>query len=176
MGRIRAVSGLVLLAALQALGGAPQAAAAWPAAAAHRGVLVGPAVPAYGAAVGDAAASSPAHRGPLRRVRFPDAGLVHTARAATGQEAAPAADAWLGPDKAKHFFLSFAATSMAHGALRAAGLDGRAALAGAAGAAIAAGAWKELRDRRVPGETASVRDAVWDLLGVAAGVALLSGV
>ena len=153
------MSGLLLLAALQALGGAAPAEAAagagHPAPRAHvQRTLPGP---------------LPIRPGPLGLSLIPRRGLP-------AQEAPAPTDAWLGPDKARHFFLSFAATALAHGALRTAGLEGGVALAGAAGVAVAAGAWKELRDRRAPGETASLRDGAWDLLGVAAAVALLSGI
>ena len=145
------MSALLLLAALQALGGGALASA--------------PPVPSEDAP----SVASRIGPGPLGRALI-------ARRALPAQDAPAAPDAWLGPDKARHFFLSFAVTALAHGALRAAGLDGGAALAGAAGLGIGAGAWKELRDRGVPGETASVRDGAWDLLGVAAAVALLSGI
>lgn len=153
------MSALLLLAALQALGGAAPGEAAsgagHPAPQAH----VERTLPR----------TSPIRPGPVALSLISRRGLP-------AQDAPAPTDAWLGPDKARHFFLSFAATALAHGALRAAGLDGGVALAGAAGIAVGAGAWKELRDRRVPGETASLRDGAWDLLGVAAAVALLSGI
>lgn len=84
-------------------------------------------------------------------------------------------DRWLAEDKARHFFLSFAAASMAHGAARAAGLEDGAALAGAGALALGLGVWKELRDRGMEGETASLKDLVWDGLGVAAALGLAAG-
>lgn len=183
------MSPFLLLATLQALGAPAQAgvlvaggvhpeAPARPAAPVARVPLGGQVLRAEAASLEDAGSLTDAAperrraRGPLRAARFAVARPAGVAAAAQ----VPPTDAWLGTDKARHFFLSFAATALAHGVLRTAGLDGGAALGGAAGVAVAAGSWKELRDRRIPGETASVRDLVWDLLGVAAGVALLSGI
>lgn len=82
-------------------------------------------------------------------------------------------DRWIGEDKAKHFFASFVVTSISAGAARAAGLDPAPSAWVGAGVGAASGAWKELRDRRTPGATVSLKDAAWDLAGVAAGTALL---
>lgn len=86
---------------------------------------------------------------------------------------APTRDRWFAEDKAKHFVASFVATTMAASAARAAGLDPHASAWAGAGAASAVGVWKELRDRRAPGRTASLRDLAWDGAGVAAGVAVM---
>lgn len=85
------------------------------------------------------------------------------------------ADRWLAEDKARHFTLSFAAASMTYGAARAMGVEGGTALAVAGGTALVAGVWKELRDRRIEGETASWKDLVWDALGISAAIALAAG-
>ena len=86
---------------------------------------------------------------------------------------APARDRWFAEDKAKHFLLSFVATSVSASAARAAGLDAPTSAWAGAGAASAIGVWKELRDRKVPGETASLRDLAWDGAGVAAAVVVM---
>lgn len=78
-------------------------------------------------------------------------------------------DRWIAEDKWKHFFLSFAATMLAYGTLRTAGLNDAAALPGAAAAAGGAGVWKELRDRELTG-LFSVRDLVWDAAGIGVGL------
>lgn len=87
----------------------------------------------------------------------------------------PAQDRWLGEDKLRHFFLSHAAASLAHGVARTAGLEEGPALSVAGALALGAGVWKELRDRGRQGETASFKDLVWDALGVAAALSLAAG-
>ncbi|HEX6938468.1 MAG TPA: hypothetical protein VF158_03590 [Longimicrobiales bacterium] len=83
----------------------------------------------------------------------------------------PPRDAWFAEDKLRHFFLSFAATSVAYGAARTAGLDhGPAEVAAGVGAA-AAGVWKEFHDRSL-GRPFSRKDLVWDGLGILAAVVL----
>ncbi|HEY8470139.1 MAG TPA: hypothetical protein VIL18_10880 [Longimicrobiales bacterium] len=82
-------------------------------------------------------------------------------------------DRWLAEDKLRHFLASFGGTNLAFGALRTAGLDREPAMAGAAAAALAAGLWKEWRDRRAGG-LFSGKDLVWDGLGILAGLALAS--
>jgi uncharacterized protein YfiM (DUF2279 family) len=77
-------------------------------------------------------------------------------------------DRWLGEDKFQHFFASFAATAVATGAARAAGLDASSSIAVGAGTGAALGIWKEIRDERIPGRRASFRDLVWDFAGVGA--------
>ena len=85
-----------------------------------------------------------------------------------------AADSWLGEDKGKHFVASAVITVMAGSAARTAGLDaGTSHIAGAA-VATGAGVAKEIRDHRQPGNFFSVRDLAWNLVGVAAGYAVLS--
>ena len=84
---------------------------------------------------------------------------------------APANDAWFAEDKLRHFFLSFAATSLAYGAVRTAGLDHGPAEIVAGLSAAAAGVWKEIDDRR-RGRPFSFRDLAWDGLGLAAALIL----
>lgn len=86
--------------------------------------------------------------------------------------AGPAVDPWLGSDKLRHFAVSYAATALAFAAARAAGLDRAPSLATAGVVAMGAGIGKELHDRGRAGETASLRDLAWDLLGVATGLAM----
>jgi uncharacterized protein YfiM (DUF2279 family) len=81
-----------------------------------------------------------------------------------------AADRWVAEDKFQHFFASFAITVLAAGAGRTAGLGARDGLMVGAGAGVGAGVWKEIRDAGRPGGHFSVRDLVWDLAGVGAGI------
>ncbi len=76
-------------------------------------------------------------------------------------------DPWFAEDKLKHFVVSFAAGSLGYGAARAVGLRHGPAIIAASGAALAAGVWKEARDRATGGDV-SLRDLAWDALGVAA--------
>lgn len=82
-------------------------------------------------------------------------------------------DRWLAEDKLRHFLASFGGTNLAYGVLRTAGLDREPAMAGAAATALAAGLWKEWRDRKAGGPF-SAKDLVWDGLGILAGLALAS--
>jgi uncharacterized protein YfiM (DUF2279 family) len=82
-------------------------------------------------------------------------------------------DRWISEDKAKHFFAAFVVTSISAGAARAVGLEPAASAWVGAGVGATAGAWKELRDRKVPDATVSLKDAAWDLAGVGAATVLL---
>ena len=82
-------------------------------------------------------------------------------------------DRWFAEDKAKHFLTSFAATTISAGGARMLGIEARSAAYAGAGAAATLGLWKELRDRRVPGASASARDLVWDAAGIGAGMAVM---
>jgi uncharacterized protein YfiM (DUF2279 family) len=93
-----------------------------------------------------------------------DAPVIHAVQAAD-----PPHDPWFAEDKLKHYFMSLAATNLAYGGARLVGLERRPALFAAAGAAGAAGLWKEWYDHR-RGGLFSVRDLVWDAAGVATGV------
>lgn len=79
------------------------------------------------------------------------------------------ADPWFAEDKAKHFFMAFAATGFAYGAARSVGLGSDAALVTAGTGTMAAGVGKELHDRRAGGRF-STRDLVWNVVGIAAGL------
>jgi putative lipoprotein len=83
---------------------------------------------------------------------------------------APPADRWVAEDKLRHFALSFAATQMAYAGGRIA-TDADTALPLAAGAALALGLAKEVRDARAGGPF-SFKDLAWDAAGVALGVVL----
>lgn len=86
-----------------------------------------------------------------------------------GLAAAPPDDHWFAEDKARHATLSFAATPFAYGTARLAGVGHDESVLAAAGFAVAAGIWKEIRDERI-GRGWSAKDLVWDAIGVAAGV------
>jgi uncharacterized protein YfiM (DUF2279 family) len=88
------------------------------------------------------------------------------------QQPARVTDAWLGSDKFRHFWMSYATTAFSFAAARAAGQDTDAALWVAVPVAGAAGVGKEIFDLR-SGGIFSVRDLVADALGVAAGYFLL---
>jgi putative lipoprotein len=81
-------------------------------------------------------------------------------------------DGWFGPDKLQHFFTSAFVQSLGYGALRRAGADNGAAIAGASGVTAAVGVGKELRDRRVRGDF-SARDLLWDAAGAGSATVLL---
>lgn len=78
-------------------------------------------------------------------------------------------DRWVAEDKWRHFFSAFVATTLAAGTARLAGVDAERSAYFGAGVGAGVGVWKELRDVRTPGSTASVRDIVWDAAGVGAG-------
>jgi uncharacterized protein YfiM (DUF2279 family) len=84
------------------------------------------------------------------------------------------ADRWLAEDKWKHFFTSFVATTLAASGARAAGLDARGSLVAGVGVGVGVGVWKEVRDHRLPGGRASVRDLAWDAAGVGAAAVVVS--
>jgi putative lipoprotein len=104
--------------------------------------------------------------------------VVVSARVTFGRGAASDAtsgeprDAWFGPDKVKHFFMSAFIQSVAYSALRAARVEHGASLAGAAVATAGLGVGKELHDWRARGEF-SARDLVWDAAGASAAAAVL---
>ena len=81
-------------------------------------------------------------------------------------------DAWFAEDKMRHLAMAFAATTFAHAAGRAAGMDAGSATAAGAAAAVAASVGKEIFDRRAGG-IFSVRDLVWDAVGIALGVLMV---
>ena len=79
-------------------------------------------------------------------------------------------DAWLGPDKAKHFAAGFVLG--AGGALAARDLEPEEAAAVGWTAAMAAGFGKETYDLRVKGTCWSWQDVFWDFLGASAGASV----
>jgi uncharacterized protein YfiM (DUF2279 family) len=83
-----------------------------------------------------------------------------------GHRAPTPPDSWIGEDKLKHFFVSFAVTSLAASGARAAGLSRDASLLVGAGTGVGVGALKEWRDRGDPAHTASLRDLAWDFGGI----------
>lgn len=82
------------------------------------------------------------------------------------------ADAWLGPDKFRHFWMSYAATAAGFAAARVADQDRDTALAVGITLSALAGIGKEIADRRTYG-LFSVRDLVADALGIGAAYFLL---
>ena len=84
----------------------------------------------------------------------------------------PPPDAWLAEDKVKHMMMSTAVVGFAHGGSRMV-MEARPALVAAAVSGVAAGIWKEWRDRRI-GRSFSARDLVWDALGIGIGLALVT--
>ena len=84
----------------------------------------------------------------------------------------PARASWLGPDRLKHFFLSFFVQSAGYSVARAANVGHRPALILASGATAAAAVSKELWDRK-HGTGFDRGDLVWDALGAGAATALL---
>jgi uncharacterized protein YfiM (DUF2279 family) len=80
-------------------------------------------------------------------------------------------DPWVAPDKFMHFFHSLANAQLGYAGLRTVGVEQRPALAGAAAAALATGAWKEWRDRRRGGHF-SLRDMAWNAAGIALSLAV----
>lgn len=83
------------------------------------------------------------------------------------------ADAWLAPDKAKHFLMSAFVQGVGYGVLRTGGADHTPALAGATAGTMAVGVGREMWDRRA-GRAFSTRDLAWDAAGAAAAAALLN--
>jgi putative lipoprotein len=88
------------------------------------------------------------------------------------QHPAPPADAWLGEDKLKHFFMSAFIQSMGYSSLRAAGVAHPLALAGASATTATFGIGKEVWDAHGHG-TPSGKDLAWDAAGAGAATLLL---
>ncbi len=83
-----------------------------------------------------------------------------------------ARDAWVAPDKFRHFFAAYSATSFGYATLRSTGVaHGDGLVLGVLGA-VAASALKEIADARRGGR-ASAKDLAWDLLGIGAAVLVL---
>jgi VanZ family protein len=69
-------------------------------------------------------------------------------------------------DKWQHFFTSFVITSIAASGARFAGLEQAPSIAVGVSVGAGAGVYKEIRDARQPGRSASLADLVWDAAGV----------
>ena len=81
-------------------------------------------------------------------------------------------DAWFGPDKLQHFFLSAFVQSAGYGVLRRSGAEPGLAIAGASAVTAAVGVGKEIHDRRTKGDF-SARDLAWDAAGAGSASVLL---
>jgi uncharacterized protein YfiM (DUF2279 family) len=79
---------------------------------------------------------------------------------------------WFGPDRIKHFFMSFFIQSASYSLARAANLGHGEALGAATGATTAAAISKELWDRK-RGTGFDRLDLVWDAFGAGAATLLL---
>lgn len=89
-----------------------------------------------------------------------------------GSVSAPAGKRWFGPDRVKHFFLSFFVQSASYSVARAANASHRPALVAASGVTAVAAFSKEVWDRK-RGTGFDAGDLVWDALGAGAATALL---
>lgn len=86
----------------------------------------------------------------------------------------PAADAWLGTDKVKHFLMSAFIQSAAFSVARAAGVSRSNAQVIGGISSLTFGLGKEVLDRRRARQF-SVKDLVWDGAGALTAAALLNG-
>ncbi|HVF40147.1 MAG TPA: DUF2279 domain-containing protein [Gemmatimonadaceae bacterium] len=108
-----------------------------------------------------------------------EAQVADSARAGVGpitnppDQHAPGRDAWTGPDKVKHFFISAFIESFAFATLRAAGAEQNTALAAGLAVTAAAATGRELHDRKTKG-IFSIPDLLWDAAGAAAAFLLLT--
>jgi uncharacterized protein YfiM (DUF2279 family) len=84
----------------------------------------------------------------------------------------PPRASWFGPDRIKHFFMSFFVQSASYSLARAANLGHGPALGAATGATAAAAISKELWDRK-RGAGFDRLDLVWDAFGAGAATLLL---
>jgi uncharacterized protein YfiM (DUF2279 family) len=89
-----------------------------------------------------------------------------------GSIAPSAGKRWFGPDRVKHFFLSFFVQSASYSVARAASAGHGPALIAASGVTAAAAISKEVWDRK-RGSGFDAVDLVWDALGAGAATALL---
>jgi len=87
--------------------------------------------------------------------------------------AAQPADDWLGADKALHFDATFVLASAGYGVGALFSDDVRVRLASGGALALSAGVAKELWDLSGHGD-ASWRDLTWDVIGTAAGLAVVA--
>jgi uncharacterized protein YfiM (DUF2279 family) len=84
-------------------------------------------------------------------------------------------DRWLAEDKLRHAFASMAVVGFAHAGARVVGIDGTPAVLIGISTSAAAGIWKELHDRR-SGRVFSLKDLVWDAMGITLGAVLVANV
>lgn len=89
-----------------------------------------------------------------------------------GQSTPASRGRWFGPDRVKHFFLSFFVQSASYSIARTANVDHSTSLAVASGVTATAAVSKELWDRK-RGTGFDAGDLVWDALGAGAATALL---
>ena len=99
--------------------------------------------------------------------------LLAASLAVPADSTPPPRDAWFGPDKVKHFFVSAFVQSAAYSAARGAKLSHSNAQAGAGVITAVVGVGREVHDRRV-GRVFSARDLLWDAAGAVAAAALLN--
>lgn len=102
----------------------------------------------------------------LLRVAVAIAVSVAAATPAWAQDAPPR-DPWFGEDKVRHLGASAALTAIGYGVARNA-LDSDGSIVVAVSAAGVAGLLREVHDHRL-GKPFSLRDLLWDALGIAAG-------
>ena len=89
-----------------------------------------------------------------------------------GQSAPAPRARWFGPDRIKHFFLSFFVQSASYSLARTANVNHSASLVVASGVTATAAVSKEIWDRK-RGTGFDKGDLVWDALGAGAATALL---
>ena len=100
------------------------------------------------------------------------AGHLLVAIVLLGSGPRPAGARWFGPDRIKHFFLSFFVQSTSYSVARAANVGRGPAIIAASGVTAAAAVSKELWDRK-RGTGFDAGDLVWDALGAGVATALL---
>ena len=90
-----------------------------------------------------------------------------------GQRPAPKTpDAWFGPDKVQHFFVSMFLQSFTYSAMRATKASHQSSLAGAFVTSAAFGIGKEIRDQKTVG-LFSAKDLLWDAGGIGSATLLI---
>ncbi len=99
--------------------------------------------------------------------------LVLALQGAPAQRPQRAPDRWFAEDKARHMLTSMAVVGFAHSGARIVSLEGNDAVVAAVAGAALTGIWKEFHDRSV-GKPFSLRDLVWDAVGIGLGAVLVS--
>jgi hypothetical protein len=82
-------------------------------------------------------------------------------------------DTFIGPDKVKHFFMSAFVESVGFGGMEAVGASRGAAIGAATVVAAGAGVGREVHDK-ITKNLFSLGDLVWDALGIASALLLIS--